>query len=196
MSCDQVLAKLSEKLYSRLLVQEEHGFQKGAQCAPWPQELKKKPGLDRVKLRDHSRVSNIIKAWLPFLARVLQPLMPWPSRKDVRKNIPSSFKSSKKYENICIILDCAEFKMEARPSAPSLNAVTYSDYKGRNTVKVLFGCTPDGYISFISAAYPGSITDNSMACKSGILSLLQPGDDIMTDKGFTVSNIHLEPREV
>ena len=34
--------KLSEKLTSRLLVQEEHGFQKGAQCAPpWPQELKK-----------------------------------------------------------------------------------------------------------------------------------------------------------
>ena len=25
--------KLSEKLNSRLLVQEEHGFQKGAQCA-------------------------------------------------------------------------------------------------------------------------------------------------------------------
>ena len=38
---DQALTKLSEKLNSRLLVQEEHGFQKGAQCAPWPQELKK-----------------------------------------------------------------------------------------------------------------------------------------------------------
>ena len=33
--------KLSEKLNSRLLVQKEHGFQKGAQCAPWPQDLKK-----------------------------------------------------------------------------------------------------------------------------------------------------------
>ena len=41
MSCDQDLDKLSEKLNSRLLVQEEHGFQKGAQCAPWPQEQKK-----------------------------------------------------------------------------------------------------------------------------------------------------------
>ena len=30
-----------KKLYSWLLVQEEHGFQKGAQCAPWPEELKK-----------------------------------------------------------------------------------------------------------------------------------------------------------
>ena len=42
MSCDQALDKLSEKLYSRLLVQEEHGFQKGdTMCPPWPQELKK-----------------------------------------------------------------------------------------------------------------------------------------------------------
>ena len=40
-SCDQAFDKLSEKFNSRLLVQEEHGFQKGAQCAPWPQEQKK-----------------------------------------------------------------------------------------------------------------------------------------------------------
>ena len=109
--------------------------------------------------------------------------------------MPASFKNSLTYRNIRITLNCAEFEMEA-PSALSLNAMTYSDYKGHDTVKILFGGAPDGYISFISAAYPGSITDNSMACKSGILSLLQPGDDIMTDKGFTVSNIHLEPREV
>ena len=107
--------------------------------------------------------------------------------------MPASFKSGKKYRNIRIILYCAEFEMEA-PSALSLSVMTYSDYKGCNTVKVLFGCTPDGYISFISAAYPGSITDNSMTCKSGILLLLQPGDDVMADKGFTVSNIHLEPK--
>ena len=48
-SYDQDLNKLSEKLNSGLLVQEEHGFQKGAQCAPCPQEQKKKPGLDKVK---------------------------------------------------------------------------------------------------------------------------------------------------
>ena len=40
-SCDQALDKLSEKLNRRLLVQEEHGFQKAAQCVPWPHEQKK-----------------------------------------------------------------------------------------------------------------------------------------------------------
>ena len=34
MSCDQALDKLSEKLNSRLLVQEEHGFQKGGTMCP------------------------------------------------------------------------------------------------------------------------------------------------------------------
>ena len=41
MSCDQALDKLSEIFNIRLLVQEEHGFQKGARYAPWPQELQK-----------------------------------------------------------------------------------------------------------------------------------------------------------
>ena len=50
MSFDQALDKLSEKLSSRLLVREERGFQKGAQCAPWPQELKKR--LARIALID------------------------------------------------------------------------------------------------------------------------------------------------
>ena len=52
MSCDidQALDKLSEKLNSRQLVQENHGFQKGAQCAPLAAGAQKKPGLDRVKL--------------------------------------------------------------------------------------------------------------------------------------------------
>ena len=44
-SCHQTLDKLSEKLSSRLSVQEEDGFQKGAQCAPWPQDKKAWPGL-------------------------------------------------------------------------------------------------------------------------------------------------------
>ena len=59
MSCDQALDKLSGTLNSRLLVQEGHGFQKGAHCAPWPQEIKKKPGLDR-----ETNVSNHRVAYL------------------------------------------------------------------------------------------------------------------------------------
>ena len=51
MSCDEALDKLSEKLNSSPLVQEEHGFQKGAQCAMLATGAPKIPGLDRVKRR-------------------------------------------------------------------------------------------------------------------------------------------------
>ena len=38
----KIWTSFQKKLTLRLLVQEEHGFQKGAQGAlPWPQELKK-----------------------------------------------------------------------------------------------------------------------------------------------------------
>ena len=65
--------------------------------------------------------------------------------------------------------------------------MTYSDYRGQNTVIVLFGVTP---------TYPGPISDtcNSMTEKSEILHKLQPGDYIMADKGFTISNNLLQLR--
>ena len=149
----------------------------------------------RFQLRDSSRVSKILSAWLPFLAKVLPPLMPWPRKSTVKKNMPQPFKTNSSYCRVRAILDCAEFEMEA-PSALSLNAMTYSDYKGRNTVKVLFVVTPDGYISFVSSAYPGSISDNAITLKSGLLDRMDPGDEIMADKGFTLSNTELQPRGI
>ena len=147
----------------------------------------------RFRLSSHSRVSKILSVWIPFLAMVLQPLMPWPSRKSVLKNMPTVFKDSKEYRRIRAILDCAKFEMES-PSALSLNAMTYSDYKGRNTVKVLYAVTPDGYISFVSPAYGGSISDHSIPLKSGLLDMCSSGDDLMADKGFTISNTEVQPR--
>lgn len=91
-----------------------------------------------------------------------------------------------------MILDCSEFEVE-RPSSLSLNAMLYSDYKGRPTVKVLFGVTPDGCITFVSRAFPGAISDNSIMQKSGVLDQLEKGDLIMADKGFTISNAVLQP---
>ena len=49
-SCDEARDKLSEKLNSRLLGQEEHDFQKRAHCASLATGDQKKPGLDRVKV--------------------------------------------------------------------------------------------------------------------------------------------------
>ena len=60
MSCDQALDKLSEKLNSRMLVQEEHGFQKGGTICPPPLAAgaQKKPSLDRVNGNEVNNVSS------------------------------------------------------------------------------------------------------------------------------------------
>ena len=148
----------------------------------------------RFKLSSVGRVSKLFTAWMPFLARILSPvLMPWPSRKKVQKNMPPAFKALKKYRKVRIILDCSEFEMES-PSSLALNAMSYSDYKGRTTVKVLFGVTPDGYVSFVSKAYGGAISDNSLTMKSGVLEKCDAGDKIMADKGLPLSNAELQPR--
>ena len=61
-------------------------------------------------------------------------------------------------------------------------------------MKVLIGVAPNSIITFISAAYPGSITDKELTIASGILSLLVPGDNIMADKGFLIENLLPEGR--
>ena len=75
-----------------------------------------------------------------------------------------------------------------RPSSFSTNAMMYWAYKSTTTYNVLTGVTPDGYISFISQAYPGAIiSDPAITRLSGILDQLQPGDSIIAEKGFTLT---------
>ena len=47
----------------------------------------------------------------------------------------------------------------------------------------------------IAASSPKhTLADNAITVKSGILDLLEPGDCIMADKEFTLSNSELQPR--
>ena len=72
--------------------------------------------------------------------------------------------------------------------------MTYSDYKSQHTIKVICSITPDSYISFVLRAYSGSFSDNAITLKWGILDMCEPGDCLLADKGFTVSNTELQPR--
>ena len=71
-----------------------------------------------------------------------------------------------------------------------IHKLTYSDYKSHTTVKVLVGIAPGGGFTFISSAFPGSISDKNISIKSGLLypELWEPGDAIMADRGFLIAD--------
>ena len=49
--------------------------------------------------------------------------------------------------------------------------------------------TPSRAISFVSDAYEGSISDHKLVEVYGLLEKLEPGDEIMADKGFKIHDM-------
>ena len=62
------------------------------------------------------------------------------------------------------------------------------NYKNTNTYKILIGISPSGAITSVSKVYPGAISDSDLMIKSGIIDLLNSGDSVMANRGFTIQN--------
>ena len=99
--------------------------------------------------------------------------------------MPAIFKDQ--YPNTTAILDVTEIKVHT-PSSLLLQLQTYSSYKSTNTFKALLAISPAGHVIFTSSLYTGSISENELVSRSGFLGLLQRGDEIMADSGFTIED--------
>ena len=139
-----------------------------------------------------STVSRVTNTWINLMYHNFKSIDRFPPWHIVKKYMPESFK--KEYPNTRIIIDATEFPVE-RPSSLLVQACTFSSYKNKNTVKVLIGVTPSGAISFVSEAYEGSVSDRKLVEVSGLLDKLEPGDEVMADKGFTIHDL-LIPRGI
>ena len=133
-----------------------------------------------------STVSRIITTWINLLYHSFKGIERFPPWHIVKKYMPEIFK--KDYPNTRIIIDATEFPIE-RPSSLMTQSCTFSTYKNRNTVKVLIGIMPSGAISFVLECYKESISDRKLVELSKLLEKLEPGDEIMADKGFQIQNI-------
>nr|XP_047122976.1 uncharacterized protein LOC124806268 [Hydra vulgaris] len=89
----------------------------------------------------------------------------------------------KYYPKCSIIIDCSELFIET-PSSLDTAASCCSNYKHHYTVKYLVGITPNGAIFFLSNCYGGRASDVFIVKDCGILKFLQPGDQVIADRGF------------
>jgi hypothetical protein len=92
------------------------------------------------------------------------------------------------FTNCRIIIDATEITQDV-PHLMNEQAQTYSSYKNNHTVKAVTGVAPNGTITYVSNLYPGSTSDVKIVDHSGMLSMLEPGDLILADKGFTIHSL-------
>ncbi len=128
-------------------------------------------------------ISAIFHDWLNIMAQRFSSLIHWPSREEIKKNLPDLFRNPP-FNSVRCIIDCSEVFID-RPTSLSARAMTYSNYKSHNTIKFLIGISPTGSITFLSKSWGGRASDKTITKSSGFIDLLEEGDIVMADRGFS-----------
>ena len=132
-----------------------------------------------------STISRMFDHTICILYNKLKPLIIWPTRDVLLKTMPMVFR--KHCPRCVVILDCFKIFLD-RPSDLLARAQTYSHYKHHNTVKYLIGVTPQGTVSYISEGWGGRTSDKYITEHCSLLQNLLPGDTVLADRGFDISD--------
>ncbi|KAK7130666.1 hypothetical protein R3I94_015965 [Phoxinus phoxinus] len=183
----------SSKVFFTLLTHLTTSWSPSTQSPPTPLQfylvlMKLRLGLTHKELasRFHctsATIAAIFHDWLNVMTQRFSALIHWPSRKAIRKNLPALFKSPP-FNSVRCIIDCSEIFID-RPTSLSATPTTDSNCKSHETIKFLLGISPTGSITFLSKSWGGRASDETITKSSGFIDLLEEGDIVMANRGFS-----------
>ena len=138
-----------------------------------------------------STCSDIFKTWVRMISIQFGVLINWLPKESIMDHMPEMFLNNG-YGKVRCILDCSEMTIE-RSKSLDAQAVSWSDYKHRNSIKFLIGISPCGYISFLSDCCGGRASDKFIVKDSGFYDLLDYGDQIKEELLLRYCNLTVPP---
>ncbi|XP_057337503.1 uncharacterized protein LOC130675695 [Microplitis mediator] len=128
---------------------------------------------------------HIFYTTLDMLFKCLKILIRWPPKEEISRNLPECFKD---FEHTRVVVDCTEIFILA-PSKLCCQELPSSNHKNSTTCKIMTGITPGGLISYFTKPYGGRLLDTELFEQSDLIKLLEPGDAVMTDRGFFIDEL-------
>jgi hypothetical protein len=137
-----------------------------------------------------STACRIFHKWLNILHEHLKDFIKWPGFQAREDATPMNFREIYGVK-VAVIIDCFEVFID-RPDQLDARAITWSQYKHKNTIKYEIGISTRGAVIFISKGYTGRVSDKVLTNDCGILENLEPGDIVLADRGFTINELVLQ----
>ncbi|KAJ3592460.1 hypothetical protein NHX12_007587 [Muraenolepis orangiensis] len=106
----------------------------------------------------------------------------WPSRAELRKNLPSAVRAA--HPDCAVIIDF--FSVSLEQPASRGHAPARAQLGDGNTLKYLIGVAPQGVVTFVSRGVAGDVSDKVLAEECGFLCKLLPGDVVLASRDLDI----------